>query len=330
VKHARHVVPPELDGWRLDKALAALEPELGRERLKGIVLAGGVQLGGQPAPRPSQTVRAGDQIELDASWAPSPRPGAPAGLEFRVLHEDEHVIVLDKPAGMVAHPSATVRGGTVSELVAERYGALPAPQGADRPGLVHRLDADTSGLLLVARSELASTELMRQFREREVRKTYLALVHGDPRFDSDWIERPLSRSARHEGRVQVQPEGEGRPASTFYRVLERYGCAALLAVEPHTGRTHQIRAHLESVELPLVADRLYRGRARATLPSGLPPLERQALHAWQLEFTHPASAAALRFEAPPPADFSALRDALRARAAAALIDTPAPRERDVQ
>jgi 23S rRNA pseudouridine1911/1915/1917 synthase len=306
-----YIIPEELDGVRLDRALAALVEDWSRERLRRVIEAGQVELGGVPVTRPSEMVAAGAALRVLLELEDEVRPGARAGLVFRVLYEDEALVAIDKPAGMVAHPSTTVRGGTVSELACARYGELPNAQGADRPGIVHRLDSETSGVMVLARTPVAAEHLIEQFRERRVRKIYHALAQGEARFDSDWIEYPLARSAEHEGRVQIATDGQGKPASTFYRTLERFDGAAFLELEPKTGRTHQLRAHLEAIDLPLFGDPLYRGRRRTALPREAPVPARQALHASRLELVHPDTGQPLCFEAPLPADLNALLDWLR-------------------
>jgi 23S rRNA pseudouridine1911/1915/1917 synthase len=301
----------EHDGQRLDRVLVALVPDWSREKLKRLIEEGQVEIDGKPIKRSSEVVREGAELAIRLELHDVMRPGAKAGLVLEFLWSDEHLIVVNKPAGMVAHPSTTVRVGTVSELAVARFGPLPSPQGEDRPGIVHRLDADTSGVMVLARTPEAADGLIAQFRERETHKVYHALVQGDSRFDTDWIELPLARSAQHEGRVQVATGGEGKAASTFYRTLERFDGAALLEVEPKTGRTHQIRVHLEAIDMPIFGDTLYRGRRRTSLSSDAPLPKRQALHASKLEFKHPIGGAALSFEAPLARDIQALLDWLR-------------------
>jgi len=313
-------VPPQLAGERLDRILVELlGGQHSRTRVQEWIGDGAVHLDGAPAERASQRLEAGQTLELRSVLRTRERPGGPARGELRVVHEDEHLIVIDKPAGTLSHPTTVVRGGTVSELATERWGRLPAPQGEDRPGIVHRLDKDTSGLMVLARSEAAATGLVRAFRRRAVEKVYLALVHGDPRFDSDWIETPLGRSRRHPERIAVLPEEEGgRPAATFYTVLERFGpgrsgSLALVECRPRTGRTHQIRVHLSSIELPLVGDKVHTGRVKRPPPAGdAPAVTRHLLHASRLAFEHPVGGERLAFEAPLPADFQAWLTWLRA------------------
>ena len=299
-------VPPELAGERLDRVVTAFfEGALSRVRVQEWIRDGGVRVQGRVELRPSVLLEAGQEIELFDVPRSRVRAGGPPGGELRIVFEDEHLAVIDKPPGQLTHPTTVVRGGTVSELAVERWGALPSPQGADRPGIVHRLDADTSGLLVVARDAAAGAALVAAFRARAVEKRYLALVHGDPRFDSDWITAPIGRSDKRSDRMRVLAPGEGRAAETFYRVLERFALFALLECLPATGRTHQIRVHLASIEHSIVGDRVYPGRVRRPIPADAPPLARHLLHAAGLRFAHPVTGAALAFESPLPSDFDA-------------------------
>jgi 23S rRNA pseudouridine1911/1915/1917 synthase len=306
-------VPPELGGVRLDRVLGELWPALSRTRLRAALEAGGVRVDGAPAPRASSPVSAGARIDLDLGLTAQRTRASDPGLVLRVIHEDEHVAVVDKPAGLLVHPGPTVRGGTLSEQAVARWGPLPSLQGEDRPGIVHRLDAGTSGILVLALREEAMRELLRQFREREVEKTYLAVVHGEPRFDTGWLEGAIARSSGAPGRMEVVPDGAGREAVTWYEVRERLGAASLLACSPRTGRTHQIRVHLAHLGHPLVGDPAYRLRQTPALrlDPATPIPARQALHAAELAFTHPASGERLRFESPLPADLEALLAHLR-------------------
>ncbi len=300
-------VPPELAGQRLDRALVRLLEGTSRTRIQELVRDGGVLVEGAPVPKPSLVVEAGWRIEVLDVPRTRVRPGGPPGAELVVIHEDRHLAVVDKPAGMVTHPTSVVRGRTVSELAEERWGPLPTAQGEDRPGIVHRLDTDTSGLLILARSAESAHELVRMFREREVEKEYLAIVFGAPRFDTDWIEAPIGRAPGRPDRMSVVEEGEGRAARTYYETRERFDRFALLACRPVTGRTHQIRVHLASIDHPLVGDRVYRGRrglARHVL-LGAPPLARHALHAARLAFRHPVGGERLELTAPLPEDLRA-------------------------
>jgi len=306
-------VPRELAGERLDRALAALCADVSRTRLKAAIQAGGVRVEGATVDRPGQPVEAGAEIEVDAeALEPRVRAGSDE-LDFQVLYEDEHLAVIVKPAGMLSHPTDALRGGTVSELAERRFGPLPSLQGADRPGIVHRLDGGTSGVMVLGRSERAFGELLRQFREREVEKSYLALVWGEPRFDTGWIKAPIARSAAVPSRMDVAAEGEGRDAATWYEVRERFGVAALVRASPKSGRTHQIRVHLASIGHPLIGDSVYKrkGGPPVRLAGDAPIPARQALHANALRFKHPVSGQDMAFEAVMPEDMRVLLEWLR-------------------
>lgn len=302
-------VPAELHGVRLDRGLAELVESHSRARLRELVESGCVTLDGVRVERPATPLESGQEVVVELRERER-RPSAAPAEELRVLHTDEHLIVVDKPAGMLSHPSGRVAGGTVSEILVERFGPLPTPQGTDRPGLVHRLDADTTGVLVAARTETAAEHLLAQFRERTVEKHYRAIVRGEPRFDSDWIDTPIGRSKRHPDRMAVTDGEEGRAASTFYEVWIRHAVLSVLDCRPVTGRTHQIRVHLASVGHAVLRDALYGrgGQGMPPLPDDAPIPVRQALHAFSLELDHPASGERLRFESPLAADVKALVD----------------------
>ncbi len=311
-------VPDELDGERLDRVLVALLEDVSRTRVQELIQDGGVRIDGEPPERMSTRVEAGATIELlDVARSRVRYGGVDEAGEapLVIVHEDEHVIVIDKPAGMVSHPSSVVRGGTLSERAVARFGPLPAPQGEDRPGVVHRLDADTSGLIVLGRSEAAATELVRMFRDRDVAKRYLAIVFGVPRFDTDWIDSAIGRAPGRPDRMSVVDGGQGREALTYYETRERFDGFGYVECKPTTGRTHQLRVHLSSIEHPLVGDRVYRGRRglRRNIPRGAPPMTRHALHASGLAFAHPVTGERLEFEAPLAADMEAWLVFLRER-----------------
>ena len=306
----RWCVPPEWAGQRLDRALADQTPDISRTRLQEWIKNGVVAVDGEPVDRPSTLLEPG-QVLTWYPWVP-PAEEAPDGPRFTVLHDETAFAVVDKPAGMVAHPNDGVRGGTVADQARETWGSLPDVQGPERPGIVHRLDGATSGLMVIGKQEAPAVELRRQFRDREIEKTYWALVHGEPRFDSDWIEQPLGRSERSPDRFSVVPEGEGRPAQTFYEVLERFGQFTLVQCKPRTGRTHQIRVHLEWLGHPIVGDKLYTGqRGKPTLPEDAPVPRRQALHALRLAFQHPVDGHRVEYEAPLAGDIAVFLEWLR-------------------
>lgn len=305
------LVPAEWAGQRLDRALCDLLPDHSRTRIQAGIKAGMARLNGEPATRPSQALEAGQQLEWNPTWAPRPEV-ALAGPAPEVLYEDEHLVVIDKPAGMLTHPAGAKRGGSASEWAAAHFGDLPELQGEDRAGVVHRLDAQTSGLLVLARSEAAGEHLLEQFRERRVQKHYQALVAQVPRFLSDWIVAPIQRSPRSPDRMSIAPEGEGRASETFYERLEVFAHAARLRLEPKTGRTHQLRVHLESIGHPILGDPLYRGQIPEPIRRALPKAPRVMLHAERLAFVHPADGRELVFESAPPADYAAILGELRA------------------
>jgi len=299
-------VPPALQGRRLDQALTVLFPALTRTHLKELIQDGHVRVAGVLATKPGAPVESGTSVEVAIAARRNVRVEAPDASTLRVLHEDEAIIVIDKPPGVLAHRTDTVSGATISDLAVLRYGALPALQGDDRPGIVHRLDAGTSGVMVLARTEDAFRDLMRQFRDRHVAKIYLALVYGEPRFDTGWISTPIDRAEGDTSRMRTVESGAGRPAQTYYEVRERIGGLALLVVQPKTGRTHQIRVHLGSIGLPLVGDKRYKrkGGHSLRLPGDAPIPGRQCLHATELRFRHPLTRAEVRYEAPLHDDFA--------------------------
>ncbi len=308
-------------GKRLDQALAELAGSFSRTALQRLIRSGAVRLDGTVVDRPGTRIetRGKVEIELEAPARDAGTGTAGAAGELRVVHEDEHLLVVDKPAGMLTHGTSATRDArtedSAADLAVARHGPLPSLYGDDRPGIVHRLDRDTSGLLLLGRTLEALEALQAAFRSRAVEKTYLAIVLGAPRFDSEWIEKPLGRRPGQRDRISVTAEGQGRPAATFYEVRERFGDQfALLAVFPKTGRTHQVRVHLASIDMPLLGEKLYvPRRLQGKLPKNAPKIARQALHAQALAFAHPVTGEALRFESPLPEDMAAVLDELRRR-----------------
>lgn len=307
----RHVVPPEARGERLDQHLSRTFPELSRSRIQALIEEGNVLVDGRP-PKGSARVRGGEQVEVNV---PPPVPATPLAedLPLDVLFEDRDLIVLDKAAGMVVHPAAGNWQGTLVNALLHRVKDLQGVGGELRPGLVHRLDKDTSGCLVVAKSERALTALQAAFKSRAVDKRYLALVHGVPkpaegRIDTLYGRHPIHRK-RFTGKVKT-----GKRAETVYRVTEAFGEAALVEVELLTGRTHQVRVHLSELGHPLLGDELYGGVRRAKsdrVKEAQTALGRHALHAWRLSFPHPRTEKMLSFEAPIPADFARALEILR-------------------
>lgn len=298
----RHRVPPQARGERLDAHLARAFPDLSRARLRQLLEQGRLTVSGRTADKPALRLKGGEEVALDVP-PPAPAEPQPQDLPLRVLHEDQDLLVLDKAAGMVVHPAAGHADGTLVNALLHRVKDLRGVGGELRPGIVHRLDRDTSGCLVVAKHEQALRELQKAFAGRDVHKRYLAIVHGVPRAAKATIDTPYGRHPTQRKKFTGRLKAAKR-AVTGYEVLERFPAAALLEVALHTGRTHQIRVHLAEAGHPLLGDALY-GRRRTEV------IGRQALHAWKLDFPHPRSGERMSFEAPPPPDFTAALDALR-------------------
>jgi len=304
------VVPDACAGLRLDQALARMLPEHSRMRLKGWIEAGRVSLAGAPA-TPRTRVAAGQPLVVSESTdAPAPRDAGEA-LALRVVHEDDAILVVDKPAGLVVHPGAGNPRGTLMNALLHHAPSLAA---LPRAGIVHRLDKDTSGLMVVARTEAAQTDLVRQLQARSVSRQYLALACGDLARGVT-IDAPIGRHPTSRTRMAVV--ARGKPARTHVEVLERHGIVTLLACRLETGRTHQIRVHLASIGHPLVGDPVYGGGRAAALPPLLRAFPRQALHAGRLALVHPVTGREVAWTAPLPRDFAELLAAVDAAAAGA-------------
>ncbi|MEW6071785.1 MAG: RluA family pseudouridine synthase [Planctomycetota bacterium] len=298
-------VPASLAGERLDAALVALAPELSRSRIQKLVRRGLVRVDGRRIRRSSVRVQPGQHLGIDLG------PPEPPAIE--ILYEDEDVVAVAKPAGIVAHPTAKIRGPTVCELVAARCGRLSAVPGRDRAGIVHRLDRETSGVMILARSDRAARSLRAQFRTRRIRKLYLAVVHGAPAWERTVLRQTIGPHPDHDDRQVVDPPAGGREAITAVEVRERFARAARLECRPRTGRRHQIRVQLHAAGHPLVGDELYLPAAGAAdLDPATFLLWRQALHARELVVEHPADGRELRLIAPSPPDLERLLAALRA------------------
>lgn len=312
-------------GRRLDVALAELAA-VPRARAQRWIEAGLVRVAGAPA-RAAQRVRAGDAIEADPPEAVAPSL-EPEAIPLAILHEDADLIVIDKPPGLVVHPAPGHPRGTLVNALLHHCRDLAGIGGVLRPGIVHRLDQGTSGVLVAAKHDAAHLALAAQFREHTVERVYLALVRGVPGAAGGSVDRPVGRHPQDRKRMSVRT-GAGRAARTDWRVARRFAASgvSLLEVRPATGRTHQIRVHLASIGLPIVGDPVYGRRQAARAPSPEAAarssagaafgLARPALHAQVLGFDHPRSGARLRFEAPPPADLAAALAALGAREGAA-------------
>jgi 23S rRNA pseudouridine1911/1915/1917 synthase len=302
---------------RLDRFLARL-PELGtRSRAKGLLDDGLVSVDGQPR-KAAHPLRSGERVSVTVR-PPEPATVEAEALPLAVLYEDAYLVAIDKPPGMVVHPAPGARRGTVVNALLHRLGALSGVGDPDRPGIVHRLDRDTSGVLLVARTPQALEGLAKQFRDRTVSKHYVAVVHGVVRPNTGIVDQAIGRHPHHRQRMSVRTRG-GRAAVTRFEVVERLPGASLLRLAPETGRTHQLRVHLAAIGHPIVADHLYGGRSQrgapASVGAALDACPRQALHAASLAFTHPVTGEPIVVRASLPADLKALLKALRSAALA--------------
>lgn len=309
-------VTPREAGWRLDLFLTDQLPRFSRTHLRRAITAGSVRVDGEGA-KPSYRLLEGQQIEVDTIELPREGP-APEPIPLDVLYEDEHLIAINKPPAMVVHPARGHWSGTLASALAYHFQSLSQVGGPTRPGIVHRLDRDTSGILLVAKSDSVHLSLAAQFESRNVEKTYLAVVRNVPRFDEDVVDLPIGAHPSHREKMAIRENHPtSKPAVTRYRVVERWPGFALLHVFPKTGRTHQIRVHLAHAGHPVACDRLYANHASITRgqldgsESEEVLLNRQALHAWKLSVTHPVTNERLSLEAPVRADIQQLIDALR-------------------
>jgi 23S rRNA pseudouridine1911/1915/1917 synthase len=280
----------ERGGMRLDQYLAACLPEYSRSRLQVLAKAGQITLNGSVA-KPSAKLRTGDVLQIVEP------PLEPSSIEAQaipldILFEDADLVVLNKPAGLVVHPASGHRDGTLVNALLHHCQSLSGIGGVERPGIVHRLDKETSGCLVVAKNDEAHRSLVRQFAGREVHKVYLALAAGRFRKTSGEIDQPIGRHPIHRQRMAVVERG--RPARTTWRVSSELPGGTLVECTLHTGRTHQIRVHLKHLGHPVLGDEVYGKRA------GFP---RQMLHAWRLGFAHPRTGERLNFESPIPPDF---------------------------
>lgn len=294
--HRRLEIPSAQEGVRLDKALATLLPEHSRSEIAGWIKQGLVHVDGVSR-KPGEAVTAGEQVDVRI---PPPRSThlIPEDLPLDIRYEDASIIVVAKPTGLTVHPGAGQKAGTLANALVHHFQQLPELMGADRPGIVHRLDKDTSGVMVVAKTDLAQRRLSAAFAERTVHKTYLAVVHGIPDDATGRIEGRIGRSPNHRTKMAIREDG--RDAATEWRVLERFPRHALLACEPVTGRTHQLRVHLKSIDHPILGDPLY-GRGRGHMGEAIAP--RLMLHAWRLDVPHPDDGRRVQVEAPVDEDW---------------------------
>jgi 23S rRNA pseudouridine1911/1915/1917 synthase len=309
----------KIEGIRLDQYLVGMFSDYSRSIIQKVIDSGGVMVNDRPA-KASYRVRHGDRIRI---WPPEPTHDLPEpeNIPLEVLYEDEYLALINKPPDMVVHPAKGHWSGTLVNAISYHFGELSQLNGEYRPGIVHRLDRDTSGVILVAKDELAHRELSDQFERRRIFKEYTAITTGVLDRDSDYVEGRIGRHPHDRLKMIVPAEpDEGKEACSYYEVIERFRGFTLCRIQPRTGRTHQIRVHLASVGCPVLADKIYGGRDSLKLSDLAPNLapeadeiliERQALHASRLRFKHPRSGRVIEGSAPLPADFVKTLAALR-------------------
>ena len=306
------LVPEELEGIRLDRCLAELNPGWTRSRVRKLIDDGHVQLNNVLA-KPSSKVHAGDGVVVDE---PPPRPLEVEGedIPLDVIHEDQDLLLINKPAGLVIHPAAGNPSGTLVNALLHYCQDLSGIGGVERPGIVHRLDKDTSGIMVVAKSDRAHLALSIAFRRHTIRKTYLAVCYGTPKTADGVVDAPIDRHPRN--RREMAVVREGRPARTLYKVEQEYEGTSMVSCHPVTGRTHQIRVHMAHIGHAIVGDPLYAGRQWRNLEdsrvqAACRSFPRQALHARRIAFEHPVTKEDVEFEAPLPPDLEELLETLR-------------------
>ncbi len=307
-------------GWRIDHYLSRLFPNHSRAALQRAIHGQHVRLNGLPT-RSSRRLRINDRIDVQLPDSNESRI-RPEDIPIEVLYEDDALVVVNKSPGMVVHPGRGNYSGTLAAALQFHFDTLSDAAGRYRPGIVHRLDRDTSGVVLVARDNQVHQIISKQFEQREVRKEYRAIVQGIPELASDYIRTHICVHSRIREKMMVcAPTGRSREAVTFYRMAEDLGSWALMELHPHTGRTHQLRVHMLHIGTPIIADRLYTGQRELRMADVSrvesdtePLLMRQALHAFRLTIRHPVSGKQMQFEAPLPPDMQQTLDALRTQA----------------
>lgn len=313
------VVQSSQSGWRLDVFLAHYLPDYSRVHIRRIITAGGSQIDDQGG-KPSYRLKPGQRVRVVLPEIPRSAP-QPEAIPLDILYDDEWLAVINKPPGMVVHPARGHWSGTLASALQHCFGGqLSQTGGPLRPGIVHRLDRDTSGAILVAKNDIAHGKLSEQFQSRTIEKEYFAIVAGTPLRDRDVIVKSIGMHPQHREKMAIlEGADDSRAAETFYEVVERFDGFASIRAAPKTGRTHQIRVHLDHIGCPILCDRQYGGRSRITRGEirrapgdDTVLLERQALHARRLRFIHPASGEALEIVAPIPADIAGVLEALRA------------------
>jgi 23S rRNA pseudouridine1911/1915/1917 synthase len=310
------LVSDEQVGSRLDAFLAHMCPQRSRVTLRRVITEGSVLVDGRHA-KPAYRLNAGQRVTLVLPALPRETP-APEQMALEILYEDQDLVAVNKPPGLVVHPSRGHLGGTLVNALAHHFSQLSGVGGTCRPGIVHRLDRDTSGILIVAKTDTAHMALAAQWEKRTIVKEYFAIVAGVPDRDRDRIDQPIGMHPHQRDKMAIRAgHSTSREASTFYEVQERFAGFAAMHVHPFTGRTHQIRVHMAHIGYPVLCDRIYGGRSQITLgdlqhsEDATVLLARQALHARRLQLSHPRTGAPLDFEAPLPADLVQMLEALR-------------------
>jgi 23S rRNA pseudouridine1911/1915/1917 synthase len=314
-EHLRLQVGSSIKERRVDKYLHGRFSNFSRAMIQRHIGAGCVKVNGSIV-KPSYKLSPGDEIDLTLPELPS-KDIEPEDIPLNIIYEDENLIILNKQADMVVHPARSNTHGTLVNALAFYSDKLSSGLGEFRPGIVHRLDRDTTGVMVVARNDIAQWKIAKQFERRQVQKTYLAIVHGAPELTADRISAPLGVHPRVREKYAIRPE-IGKESITFYEVVESFRGFSLLRLRPQTGRTHQIRVHLSYIKHPIVADDMYGGKLvypwqLKDVESAVeePVISRFALHASTLEFKHPTTEETVKFEAPLPEDMQNLLDMLR-------------------
>jgi 23S rRNA pseudouridine1911/1915/1917 synthase len=300
-----------LAGWRLDRALADTVPTMSRERLKALIRSGALESDGKLVRDPAIKVKGTEQFTLTVP-EPEPAHNIAQDIPLAIVFEDEHLLVIDKPAGLVVHPAAGNREGTlVNALLHHCAGRLSGIGGVARPGIVHRIDKDTSGLLVVAKTDVAHEGLAKQFAAHSIERRYLAIVKGVPATATGTVDAPLARSSHDRKKIAIVTDGRGKRAVTHWKRLKALKDAALVECRLETGRTHQVRVHMTSIGHPLLGDQVYaRGKSVHRELLNQLDFKRQALHAAGLGFIHPVTKARLSFDSALPSDMQELFTAL--------------------
>jgi 23S rRNA pseudouridine1911/1915/1917 synthase len=311
---AQYIVGPNEQGLRMDVYLSRKDPTLSRSQARRLIDDGDALVDGK-AVRASHRIRPGEKVSLRKP-PPVPSEIVPEEIPLDIRYEDDAILVVDKPAGMVVHPAAGNNRGTLVNALQFHCRSLSGIGGVMRPGIVHRLDKGTSGLMVIAKSDEAHRRLSEQFKKRLVSKHYTALVHGNVRQDEGIVDAPVGRHPVERKKMSTASR-RGKAALTRWRVLERFGAFTLLEAKIETGRTHQIRVHLSALAHPVVGDSVYGGSKRfveaPALRAVLKNLSRQALHAGRLSFAHPVTGKEMTFESPLPGDMAEVVDFLRNR-----------------